>query len=89
MKQFRNWLEGMDQMQPPPAPPVNAGMAPEASPDIADELREIAQKLNDLVDKMGGKKGDDSQEIPQPDKGLGDKSGLDKGAVAPKAPNFS
>ncbi len=78
MKEFTKWLTEMDEKQPDGMPPVNGGVTPSLPPEVASELSAIAQKLNDLLTKLGiGDKskgpGDQNMSDPKPDKGLADK----------------
>lgn len=70
-------------------PPPNGGVPQSVPPEVASELSAIAQKLDDLLKKLGINKegGDDSS--PPPEKGLGDKGMDDKsmGAAGPP-PNY-
>lgn len=81
MKQFTKWLTEMDAQQQPPGgmPPVNGGVTPSVPPEVAQELHAIAQKLNDLLDKLGiGEKNKgEPDDMPKPEKGLGDKGAGD------------
>ena len=78
MKQFKKWLVEMDDQQGG-MPPANGGVTPSVPPEIASELSAIAQKLNDLIKKLGiGGEGDEGSDAP--DKGLGDKGMGDQGS---------